>query len=88
MSALGKSKDKRWDSRLARFAQAYGLELLADRVGVSRDAIYKWISGVVHMRPVHAKKIVALARRRKIVISLDEIYQHFDEVRGALTRKH
>lgn len=77
-----RAKDKRWDSKLAVFVRGYGIDLLAERLGVTRDAIYKWVAGVVHMHPVrHAKKIVKLARRRHVTISLDEIYEKFDEVR-------
>lgn len=77
-----RSTDNRWDSKLARFVRGYGIDLLAERLGVTRDAIYKWIAGVVHMHPLLAQKIVVLARRRKTTISLDEIYQHFHEVRS------
>lgn len=76
-----RSKDKRWETKFAEFVHAYGAELLAERLGVSRDAVYKWVAGADHMRPMRAQKIVKLAKLRKIRISLDEIYQSFDEVR-------
>jgi hypothetical protein len=82
-----RSKGKRWKTKFARFVDTFGAQNLAAELNVSRDALYKWVAGAVHMRPVRAMEIVKIARRRKIVISLDEIYQNFDEARGSLSRK-
>ena len=82
-----RSKDERWKSKFALFIEAYGAPLLARRLNVTRDSLYKWIAGSVHIRPARAMRIVALARRRKIVISLDEIYESFDEYHAVPSRK-
>jgi hypothetical protein len=78
-----RSEDDRWDSPFATFVDSYGVDLLAARLNVTRDAIYKWVAGTSSLRLVRARKIQLLAKRRRIALSLDEIYQHFHEARGS-----
>jgi DNA-binding XRE family transcriptional regulator len=90
-----RSSDKRWDSKLALFVHKYSVKDLASDLGVDNTAVYQWVSGRTKPRLAHAFKIQRLARRRRITLTLDEIYRHFhaDRPRGArrtsslLTRK-
>jgi hypothetical protein len=83
-----RSKDGRWKTKFSRFIERYGAVPLARKLGVTVSALYHWRDGSVHMRPSHAKQIVKLAAKRKVVLSLDDIYRNFDYVRGTLSRKN
>ena len=77
-----KAKDKRWDTEFSRFVESYGVTLLAARLDVRKSAIYHWLSGSTSPHPSNAIKIQKLAKRRRIELTLDQIYQHFREVFG------
>jgi len=77
-----KSKDKRWDSKFGQFVESYGVELLAARLKVDSTAIYHWIGRRTSPDPTNALAIQRLARRRRITLSLDDIYQHRREARS------
>lgn len=62
------------------FVREYGVERLAGRLNVNPSAVYHWLRGATSPHPANAIKIQRLARKRGIVLSLDEIYQHFREV--------
>lgn len=69
-------------SKLERFVRSYGVEDLAGRLDVVPSAIYQWLRGRTSPHPAKAIKMQMLAEERGVVISLDEIYQHFREVEG------
>lgn len=77
------SGEIRQDTRFGLFVRKYGVALLARRLEVDSSSIYHWLRGSTSPDPVNALKLQRLAKRRRIVLSLDEIYQHSSEVRGA-----
>jgi hypothetical protein len=77
--------DKRWESKFAKFVTAYPIPLLASRLRVRTSAIYQWIGGNTSPHPVMAFAIQSLARRRRVALTLDEIYQPLRE--GRYTRR-
>lgn len=74
------SKNSEQLTKFNSFVRDYGVEELAARLGVNPSAIYHWLRGATSPHPANAIKIQTLARQRRIVLSLDEIYQHFREV--------
>lgn len=72
----------RWDSKFGQFVQGYGVERLAKELGVGPSAVYHWIRGSVSPHPAKAISIQRLAKRAGTVLTLDEIYEHFREVRS------
>lgn len=76
-----RSNDKRWNSKFARFVDALstrkktGVERLALGLGLSRAAIYQWVSGEAVPRPLNAQKIVKFAKQRGIELSFEDIYE-------------
>lgn len=64
------------------FVRDYGVENLAQRLDVNPSAIYHWLRGSTSPHPANAIKIQTLAKERGIALSLDEIFQHFREVRS------
>lgn len=70
-----RSKDKRWNSKLARFIDAFGVDQLALQLGLRHAAIYQWVSGRTSPRVVHALRIVRLAKQRGIELSVADIYK-------------
>jgi DNA-binding transcriptional regulator YdaS (Cro superfamily) len=77
-----RKEDKRWDSKFAKFIHEYGVENLAHRIAVHPSAIYQWLRGATSPHPANAIKIQKLAGERGVHLSLDEIYQHFREIRS------
>jgi hypothetical protein len=75
-----KSVDRHKSSKFDRFVRSYGVELLAQRLGLRSSAIYHWLRGSTSPHPANAIEIQKLARQRRVRLSLDEIYQHFREV--------
>jgi hypothetical protein len=71
-----KSKDNRWNSKFGQFVRSYGVELLATRLSVDPTSVYHWIARRTSPDPANAQAIQRLARRRRITLSLDDIYQH------------
>lgn len=69
-------------TRFDQFVREFGVEDLAQRLDIKPSAIYQWLSGSTSPHPANAIKIQTLAKKRGIALSLDEIYQHFREVRG------
>jgi hypothetical protein len=57
--------------------------LLAARLHVQPSAVYHWLSGSTSPHPANALRIQKLAKRRGVLLSLDEIYQHFSGVGSA-----
>jgi transcriptional regulator with XRE-family HTH domain len=74
-----KSEDQ---TKFDQFVRGFGVEELARRLAVNPSAIYHWLRGSTSPHPANAIKIQRLAKRRGIALSLDEIYQHFREVRS------
>jgi len=70
-----RSTDGRWKSKFARFVSSYGVDLLASRLRVNPSAIYHWLSGTTSPHPRHAQAVQRLAKRRRIALSLEEIYR-------------
>jgi len=70
---LTRSKDKRWDTKFAKFVLAFGPSRLAAELGVTNPSIYKWIRGVTSPDIVHLVKIERLARRSRLKLSVSEI---------------
>ncbi|MBZ5700293.1 MAG: helix-turn-helix domain-containing protein [Acidobacteriia bacterium] len=62
--------------------QGYGVEQLASRLGVNPSAVYHWMRGSTSPHPANAQAIQRLAKRRGVALSLDDIYQHFRDVRS------
>jgi DNA-binding transcriptional regulator YdaS (Cro superfamily) len=75
-----KPATKRCGSKFGLFVRAYGVERLADALGIESPAVYQWLSGKTSPHPSKALRIQSIARRRGTRLSLDEIYQHFREV--------
>jgi hypothetical protein len=70
-----RSTDGRWESKFARFVSSYSVELLAARLRVNPSAIYHWLDGSTSPHPTHAQAIQRLAKRRRVALSLEEIYK-------------
>jgi hypothetical protein len=66
---------KRWNSKLARFIMSYGVTRLAAQLGIRASAIYHWTAGRCSPDPVNAVAIQKLARRRRVTLSLTDIYR-------------
>jgi len=81
-----KSGDKRWESRFGRFVKTYGVKLLASRLNVRSTAVYGWVSGRVSPTSGNALAIRKLAKRRRIALPLEVIYQQFHGARGERRR--
>jgi hypothetical protein len=81
-----RSEDKRWDSKFARFISQYGVELLSARLRITPSAVYHWLHGVNSPHPATAQAIQRLAKRRRVNLSLDDIYEHFREVHAVRFR--
>jgi hypothetical protein len=64
------------------FVREFGVEELARRLAINPSAVYHWLSGSTSPHPANALKIQTLAKRRGILLSLDEIYQHFRDVQS------
>lgn len=77
-----RSPDKRWESKLGQFVLSFGIEKLARRLRIEPSAIYHWMSGRTSPHPSKAITLQGIAKRRGISLSLDEIYQHFRDVRS------
>jgi len=71
-----KSDDNRWESTFAQFVTSYGVDKLAKKLRVHSSAVYHWLRGKTSPHPAKAVTIQRLAKRRGIVLSLDEIYEH------------
>jgi hypothetical protein len=69
-------------TKFDRFVRGFGVERMARRLAVNPSAVYHWLRGASAPRPVTAIKIQTLAKQRGVALSLDEIYQHFREVRS------
>jgi len=69
-------------TKFDQFVRAFGVENLAQRLAVNPSAIYHWLAGSTSPHPANAIKIQKLAKRRGVALSLDEIYQHFRDVRS------
>lgn len=65
------------DSKFERFVRSYGVELLAGRLQVQPSAVYHWLRGSTSPKRANARKIQKLARRRGVLLSLDEIDDHY-----------
>lgn len=78
-----RSKNKRWgNSKFARFVQNFGVEELANELGVHPTAVYHWMGR--RNRP-HSLKFVSInqiARRRGVTLSIAEILRYFRDVRS------
>jgi hypothetical protein len=72
-------KPENWDSEFGKFVRSYGVILLAARLHVDPSAVYHWIAGSTSPHPSNALAIQRLAKRRHITLSLDKIYEHFQE---------
>jgi DNA-binding XRE family transcriptional regulator len=66
---------KRWNSKLARFIMSYGVARLATKLGIRASAIYHWTAGRCSPDLVNALAIQKLARRRRVTISLVDIFR-------------
>jgi hypothetical protein len=73
---------KKERTKFDQFVRAFGINELAQRLSVDPTAIYHWLRGSTSPHPANAIKIQKLAKQRGVVLSLDEIYQHFREVRS------
>ena len=71
-----------WESEFARFVRSYGVDPMAQRLGIKPSAIYHWIRGSTAPRPVHAWIIQRLALERGEVLTMDHIYGHFLSIRA------
>jgi transcriptional regulator with XRE-family HTH domain len=69
-------------SKFDQFVREFGVEELAQRLAINPSAIYHWLRGSTSPHPANAIKIQTLAKQRGVTLSLDEIYQHFREVRS------
>ena len=69
-------------SKFDKFVRGFGVEDLARRLDVNPSAIYHWLRGKTIPDPKNAVKVQKLAKRRRVELSLDEIYQHSREVRS------
>lgn len=69
-------------TKFDHFVRAFGVEELARRLAVNPSAIYHWLRGSTSPHPANALKIQRLAKDRGVALSLDEIYQHFREVKS------
>ncbi len=78
---MAKANDRRGASKFERVARSYGVELLAARLMVRPSAVYHWLRGATSPHPANAIMIQNLAKERDVRLSLDDIYQHFREVR-------
>lgn len=67
-------------TKFSTFVREFGVEELAGRLAIRPSAIYHWLNGTTSPHPSNAIRIQALAKRRGVSITLDEIYQHFREV--------
>lgn len=67
-------------TKFDKFVRGFGVDELAQRLGVNPSAIYHWLAGSTSPHPANALKIQALAEQRGVRLSLDQIYQHFREV--------
>ena len=76
-----RSKNKRWgNSKFAQFVQNFGVEKLANELGVDPSAIYHWM--VLRYRP-HALKVISInqiAKRRGVTLPVGEILRHSRDV--------
>jgi transcriptional regulator with XRE-family HTH domain len=79
---MNKAKDGRWDSKFGKFVSAFGTTELARRLGVNPSAVTHWLRGYCSPHPANAIKIQTLAKQRGVALTLDEIYEHFREVRS------
>jgi len=55
---------------------------LAKKLAIQEEAVYQWLSGKTSPHPARAIRISQLANRRRTKLSLDEIYEHFREIRS------
>lgn len=69
-------------SRFESFVNDYGAVELARRLDISSSAVYHWMSGSTSPHPATALRIQTLATENGSALSLDEIYEHFREVRS------
>jgi transcriptional regulator with XRE-family HTH domain len=69
-------------TKFDEFVRGFGVEALAHRLDVNPSAVYHWLRGSTSPHPANAIKIQTLAKQRGVALSLDEIYQHFREVRS------
>ena len=76
---MTRSKDKRWETKFAKFVLAFGASRLAAELGVEDSSVYKWIRGTNGLDPAHFAKIERLARSRRVKLSFSEIYSQRKE---------
>ncbi|MGH9747263.1 MAG: helix-turn-helix domain-containing protein [Candidatus Acidiferrales bacterium] len=69
-------------TKFDRFIREFGVEELARRLAINPSAIYHWLRGSTSPHPANALKIQTLAKQRGVALTLDEIYEHFREVRS------
>jgi hypothetical protein len=71
-----------WRSAFARFLTAYGITRLAKGCEIDTSAVYHWIRGASAPKPAHAAIIQRLARESGTKLTLDQIYQHAQDLRA------
>jgi hypothetical protein len=69
-------------TKFEQFLGNFGVENLSRELEITNSAICHWLSGRTSPRPERAHKILMLAKRRRFVLSLDEIYQHSRAIRS------
>lgn len=67
-------------TKFGAFVRDFGVDELAERLAIRPSAIYHWLNGTTSPHPSNAIRIQALAKRRGVSLTLDEIYQHFRDV--------
>lgn len=73
-------------TKFDKFVRDFGVDALAERLGVHSSAVWHWIDGSTSPHPVNAIMISMLARERGLSLTLEEIYQHFQDIGSRLYR--
>lgn len=73
-------------TKFDKFVRDFGVTELSRRLGVQPSAVWHWIDGSTSPHPANAIMIQELARERGVSLTLEEIYQHFQDVGSRLFR--
>jgi hypothetical protein len=82
---MAKSQDR---TKFDLFVREFGVEALAHELDVNPSAIYHWLRGATSPYRANAEKIEDIAKKRGVLLSLNEIYDHYHKVRSARYRSH
>jgi hypothetical protein len=81
----------RW-TKFESFLRVYGVVEIAKKLAVSVSAVYHWIDGTTIPHAPKAMAMIHLAKRRRLKLSLEDIYRHAQYIRrknpGLTERSH